>query len=170
MSNQWRIIVSGEWFYGTKEECLRERAEFESTFTAEDFEDYEKVVPEQVYSLSSDITELQRAVITQTAEIARLKAVTNFQDAVACVFDYLKFAAANTSSREWGDQLEDLAEDVIEFAPEYKKQWKDICALQGSLRASEKKNEGLTLSLAKAVDMLYETSMDHSRINRLLAE
>jgi len=67
------------------------------------------------------------------AENERLKKITRFEDAVACVFDNLKFVAANTGSKEWDDRLEDLAEEVIEYAPEYKKQWKDICALQSEL-------------------------------------
>ena len=71
--------------------------------------------------------EAQKATIARlTAEIERLKEVTNFKDAVACVFDNLKMTACNTSDRTWDDQLEDLAEDVIEMAPEYKKEWKDI--------------------------------------------
>lgn len=63
------------------------------------------------------------------AENARLKEVSNFSEAVACVFDFAKITAANTSCREWDEQLEDFAEDVIEFAPEYKKQWLDIVKL-----------------------------------------
>ena len=70
---------------------------------------------------------------------AALKKVINFSDAVACVFDMLKYAAANTSCKEWDSQLEDLAEDVIEFAPEYKKQWKDICDLQQRLTVAERR-------------------------------
>lgn len=66
---------------------------------------------------------------------AALKEVTSFKDAVACVFDNLKIVACNTDDRAWDDRLEDLAEDVIEMSPEYKKQWKDIC------RLSAEKNE-----------------------------
>lgn len=175
MSKDWRIIVSGEWFYGTKEECERERAEFESTFTDEDREEHEPVVPERVHSLPSDITELQRQVITQAAEIERLKAVTNFKDAVACVFDNLKMVAANTRSKEWDDQLEELAEEVIEFAPEYKKQWLDICKLQTDLRSANSDKEAygqnaidLRKRLAKAMLLLQETSMPQSRIDQIL--
>jgi hypothetical protein len=48
----WRVPVSGEWFYGRKENCQRERAQYESTFTAEDFEDGEgPVLPEALYSV-----------------------------------------------------------------------------------------------------------------------
>jgi len=149
MSKDWRIIVSGEWFYGTKEECIREREEFESTFTDEDWKEHEPVAPERVNSgpqcptngaLIKDLTDI---IAQQTAEIERLKAVTNFKDAVACVFDNLKMVAANTSSKVWDDQLEELAEEVIEFAPEYKKQWKDIVTAQVDLIASEKKNAEL---------------------------
>jgi predicted phage-related endonuclease len=73
--------------------------------------------------------ELQATIAQQAVALERLKSVTNFKDAVACVFDNLKFAAANTRSKEWDDQLEELAEDVIDYAPEYKKQWKDIAKL-----------------------------------------
>lgn len=63
-------------------------------------------------------------------EIESLKKITNFSEAVACVFDHLKFTACNTSSKEWDDQLEELAEDVIELAPEYKRQWKEIAKIE----------------------------------------
>lgn len=109
----------------------------------------------------NELLELKAAIAQQAAEIERLKEVTNFKDAVACVFDYLKVVAANTSSLEWDDELEELAEEVIEFAPEYKKEWRDICELQG-------KNRELTNSLNKAIDMLYETSMARSRIEQIL--
>lgn len=46
----WRIAVSGEWFYGTKESCERERAEYESTFTEEDFDEAGLEVPEALYT------------------------------------------------------------------------------------------------------------------------
>lgn len=83
-------------------------------------------------------------------ELARLKEVTNFKDAVACVFDMLKYAACNTSDKQWDDQLEELAEDVIEFAPEYKKQWKDIGMLSASLTTAEKRNSELSTLLRRA--------------------
>ena len=35
----WRIPVSGNWFYGTKEQCEREYAEYTADFTAEDFDE-----------------------------------------------------------------------------------------------------------------------------------
>lgn len=47
----WRVPVNGDWFYGTKEQCVRERSEFESTFTAEDFEDAGAVTPEPLACL-----------------------------------------------------------------------------------------------------------------------
>lgn len=94
-------------------------------------------------------------------EIERLKKIVNFQDAVACVFDNLKMVAANTRCKEWDDQLEEFAEEVIEFAPEYKKQWKDLVVL-------ERKNWELTQAFAKAIDLLYETGMAHSRIDQIL--
>ena len=87
----------------------------------------------QVITAPPELAELQATIAQLTAENERLKEVTNFKDAVACVFDMLKYTAANTSSKEWDDQLEDLAEDVIEFAPEYKKQWKDIGALSAEI-------------------------------------
>lgn len=42
----WRVPISGEWFYGTKEQCLRERADYEKDFTAEDYDEEGPVVPE----------------------------------------------------------------------------------------------------------------------------
>jgi hypothetical protein len=49
-TGQWRIPVNGDWFYGTKEQCERERAEYETTFTPEDFAEAGVVVPEQIWS------------------------------------------------------------------------------------------------------------------------
>lgn len=83
------------------------------------------------------------AVLELVAEIERLRAVTRFEDAVACVFDCLKMTAANTSSREWDDLLEELAEEVIEYAPNYKKQWKDICAISQQRDQLKAENERL---------------------------
>lgn len=149
---QWRIIVNGEWFYGTEEECIRERAEFESTFTDEDREGGDTYVPERVHTLPADIYTLQATVICQTAEIERLKKIVNFEDAVACVFDNLKFIAANTSNREWDEQLEELAQDVIEFAPRYKKNWKDLTVALGQLSTAEAKNKKLSKVLEKILE------------------
>lgn len=75
---------------------------------------------------------IDRLIAERDAALGReaaLKEVTCFKDAVACVFDNLKMVACNTDDRALDDRLEDLAEDVIEMAPEYKKQWKDICRL-----------------------------------------
>jgi|GEM_PF-3267828 len=49
-TGQWRISVNGDWFYGTKEQCERERAEYETTFTAEDYAEAGVVAPEQIWS------------------------------------------------------------------------------------------------------------------------
>lgn len=49
-TGQWRIPVNGDWFYGTKEQCERERAEYETTFTAEDYAEAGVVAPEQIWS------------------------------------------------------------------------------------------------------------------------
>lgn len=49
-AGQWRIPVNGDWFYGTKEQCERERAEYETTFTAEDYAEAGVVLPEQIWS------------------------------------------------------------------------------------------------------------------------
>ena len=78
--------------------------------------------------------ENKRTIAEKAWEAARQQP---FADAVACVFDNLKFAAANTSDKAWDDQLEDLAEDVIEFAPQYKKGWKDIGKLCARIRELE---------------------------------
>jgi hypothetical protein len=98
----------------------------------------------KLYTSPPELAELQATIAQQTAEIERLKAVTNFKEAVACVFDNLKMVAANTSSKVWDDQLEELAEEVIEFSPEYQKQWKDICDL-------ERENRALTAALNQAL-------------------
>lgn len=91
---------------------------------------------ESGFSSFSSNKYMQDEIDALRAEVARIPALekaVNFQDAVACVFDSLKFAAANTRSKAWDDQLEELAADVIEYAPEYKKQWKDICELERKL-------------------------------------
>lgn len=69
------------------------------------------------------------AVRAMIEHIRRLMSSTTMQDAVTCVFDQLKMAACNTSGREWSDELEELAEEVIEYAPKYKRRWKEICQL-----------------------------------------
>lgn len=46
----YRIGVNGEWFYGDKLSCIRERAEYESTFTEEDLEEAGVVHPEPLYA------------------------------------------------------------------------------------------------------------------------
>ena len=101
---------------------------------------------EEVWKLQKD---LPAAMIEALEEIERLKKVTNFKEAVACVFDNLKMVAANTSSKVWDDQLEELAEEVIEFAPEYKKDWLDIGKLLAELAASEKENTELLALLTR---------------------
>lgn len=50
MSNRWCIPVNGDWFYGTREQCIREREEYESTFSDLDREEAGVVLPERVYS------------------------------------------------------------------------------------------------------------------------
>jgi len=101
-------------------------------------------------------------------EVERLKKVTSFSEAVACVFDYLKFAAANTSDKSWDDQLEDLAKEVIEYSPEYKKQWKDICKLEADLRSANADKEAygqnaidLRRKLGEALDFIKRWSEDN---------
>jgi hypothetical protein len=68
-------------------------------------------------------------LLALVAENEKLRSVSTIQEAVACVFDMLKFAACNTSGEEWSEELEDLAEEVIEYSPQYKRQWLDICTL-----------------------------------------
>lgn len=82
-------------------------------------------------------------VLELIAEIERLRSIETFEDAVACVFDNLKFVAANTDDKEWDERLEDLAEQVIEYAPRYKKQWKDITKLSHVIDELKAENEAL---------------------------
>jgi len=76
-------------------------------------------------------------------EIQRLRGIETFEDAVACVFDNLKYSAANTDDKAWDERLEDFAEDVIEYAPRYKKQWKDIVKLSREKDDLKAENEAL---------------------------
>lgn len=99
------------------------------------------------------------------AENERLKEVTNFSEAVACVFDNLKFAAANTGSKEWDDQLEDLAEDVIEYSPEYKKQWKDIGKLSADLRSANADKEAYAQN---AIDLRNRLTLSEQKIAEMI--
>lgn len=59
----WRVAVSGDWFYGTRERCIKERKEYESTFSQEDFDEAGSVVPEALYTakfqLNSESTGVQ---------------------------------------------------------------------------------------------------------------
>jgi len=74
-NGQWRIPVNGDWFYGTKEACERERAEFESTFTELDHEEAGVVLPEEIYSDSP--SELAKLRATNAGLLTALKAITN---------------------------------------------------------------------------------------------
>lgn len=117
---------------------------------------------------AADVAVVESQLAALREELAKLKGVTNFSDAVACVFDYLKIAAANTDSREWDDQLEELAQDVIEFAPEYKKQWKDICSLDKRLADAERRNESVDIEaaaqkLAACMDYPWEYMPEQGR-------
>lgn len=47
----WRIPVNGEWFYGTKEQCEREYAEYTADFAAEDFDEDGPAKPEPLACL-----------------------------------------------------------------------------------------------------------------------
>lgn len=58
----WRVAVSGEWFYGSKERCVKERTEYESTFTKEDFDEAGVVVPEALYTAKFQPNSLKTGV------------------------------------------------------------------------------------------------------------
>lgn len=47
----WRIPVNGAWFYGTKEQCEREYAEYTADFTSEDFDEDGPAKPEPLACL-----------------------------------------------------------------------------------------------------------------------
>lgn len=47
----WRIPANGEWFYGTKEQCEREYAEYTADFTDEDFDEDGPAKPEPLAAL-----------------------------------------------------------------------------------------------------------------------
>ncbi|MHA6128855.1 hypothetical protein ACX3YD_22170 [Pseudomonas fluorescens group sp. PF-1] len=47
----WRIPISGDWFYGTKEQCEREYAEYTADFTTEDFDEDGPFRPEPLACL-----------------------------------------------------------------------------------------------------------------------
>lgn len=118
---------------------------------------------ESGFSSFSSNKYMQDEIDELRAEVARIPALekaVNFQDAVACVFDSLKFAAANTRSKAWDDQLEELAQDVIEYSPEYKKQWKDIGDLCKKLAAAEQKSTELLAALVKLREDAYNAYAD----------
>jgi hypothetical protein len=72
-TGQWRIPVNGDWFYGSHAQCVRERAEYESTFTDLDREEAGAVVPEQIHSgTPPELAELQATIARLTAENERL--------------------------------------------------------------------------------------------------
>lgn len=106
------------------------------------------------------------AVLELIAEIERLRDVTKFDDAVACVFDLLKMTAANTGSREWDDQLEDLAEEVIEYAPKYKKQWVDICELARERDQLKAENTDLHATLQAAKGEIERLKADNEALRK----
>lgn len=99
-------------------------------------------------------------LLALVAENEKLRSVSTIQEAVACVFDMLKFAACNTSGEEWSEELEDLAEEVIEYAPEYKRQWLDICKLtaeRNKLKAEVEALRKVPLTVANEYSQLLLT-------------
>jgi len=73
-TGQWRISVSGDWFYGTYAQCVREREEYESTFTDLDREEAGVVVPEQIYSgAPPELAELQATIAQLKNEVGEAK-------------------------------------------------------------------------------------------------
>lgn len=54
--------------------------------------------------------------------------VKTYEDGIACAFDLLKVAACNTDDERRSEILEEAAEDIIELAPTYKREWKDLTA------------------------------------------
>ena len=126
----WRYAISGMWEWcADRDHAVRELASFHAGDSADELAELEAEglhVPQALYVAPPELAELQATIARLTAENERLKEVTNFKDAVACVFDHIKVAAANTGDKDWDERLEDLAEDIIECAPDYKKQWKDI--------------------------------------------
>lgn len=114
------------------------------------------------------------AVLALIAENERLKSVSNFQEAVACVFDFAKIAAANTGCRDWDEQLDEFAGDVIEFAPEYKRQWLDIVKLAADnerLKADFSSMRGSLKANAASIKKLIKDGRRAAReIDQLKAE
>lgn len=47
----WRVPVNGEWFYGTEEQCKKERAEYESTFCIDELDEEGREYPEPLACL-----------------------------------------------------------------------------------------------------------------------
>lgn len=99
--------------------------------------------------MRNELAELQATVAAQAAEIERLKQVMNFQDAVACVFDCLKQNSRQTDHPEWGPYLFQVAEEVIAFAPQYKKDWKELAQVGESLMAAEEEIAELKVDKAR---------------------
>lgn len=95
------------------------------------------------------LVELQATVAQQAAEIERLKQVMNFQDAVACVFDCLKQNSRQTDHPEWGPYLFQVAEEVIAFAPEYQKDWKELAKVGADLMAAKREIDELKVDKAR---------------------
>jgi predicted nuclease with TOPRIM domain len=108
-------------------------------------------------------------VLALLNEINRLNAVSTMQEAVACVFDSLKMAACNTSGKEWSEELEELAEDVIEYAPEYKRQWKDICVLSSENNRLSAENKALR-SIPMQIANEYSQLLMPQTLSRAKAE
>lgn len=103
------------------------------------------------------------ALLELISENERLRQITKFDEAVACVFDYLKIIAANTSDRQWDDQLEDLAEDVIDYSPKYKREWKSIVSLSSERDQLKAVNFDYQLGAKAAEDELARLKADNAR-------
>ncbi|MEE3504859.1 hypothetical protein QN399_01030 [Pseudomonas sp. 10C3] len=99
--------------------------------------------------------ELRAQIIEKMEEqIGLLTAQKSYEDGIACAFDSLMFAAANTSDEYRSDLLEEMAEDIIENAPAYKKQWKDITGTSAENRQLKAECEGLRAALTSSSEFL----------------
>lgn len=64
------------------------------------------------------------------------------EEGVRRAFDIVKNAAANTDHDQWADQLEDVADIILDSAPTLKSKWHNIYELQGEIYRLKRELKG----------------------------
>lgn len=102
--------------------------------------------------------------------------VKTYEDGIACAFDALKYAACNTDDARRSEILEEAAEDIIELAPTYKREWKDLtaalareAALVETIRELSDRvvaGDGREAALREELAIIKDECIDHMNLHK----